>query len=232
VHARIEFELAAAHGVLAKRHHGPSGDDVGETGDVLLRVDRAHAERMQFEDLTREVLVEAAPLPQPGDRGGPDRARVVEIDEHGRMGFDRQQHVAEAAEHVGADHFALVGAANLAHIALVRRHAEMVRPEPDQPFDKTDFGRERSVDARLGLGKIDLLRQTGTGRRPRRRWRRRAGLLFHFRRAAGAGRIGLLGGALGLPRCALCLLIGECRARGHAARQQIRVADAGGARAI
>ena len=60
----------------------------------------------------------------------------------------------------------------------------MVRPEPDQPFDKTDFGSERGVDARLGLGKIDLLRQTGTGRRPRWRWRRRAGLLLHLRRAA------------------------------------------------
>jgi hypothetical protein len=35
-----------------------------------------------------------------------------------------------------------------------------------------------------------------------------------------------------LPRRALHLLIGECRARGHAARQQIRIADAAGARAI
>ena len=146
------------------------------------------------------------------------------------MGFDGQQHVAEAPEHVGADDFAFVGAANLAHIALVRRDAEMVRPEPDEPLDKPDLGAERGIDAGLGFGEINLLRHAGT--RPRCRCRRRGGLILRLRRASATRRISLLGGALRLPRRALRLLIGERGTRGCAARQQLRIVDATGARAI
>jgi hypothetical protein len=138
--------------------------------------------------------------------------------------------IAEAPEHVGADDFAFVSTANLAHIALVRRYAEMVRPEPDEPLDKADLGPQRGIDARLGFGEINLLRHAGTRIRPCCRWRRRGGLILHLRRA-GATR-GLLGGALRLPCCALRLLIRECGARGFAARQQLRIVDPPGARAI
>src|SRR5207245_11124411 len=102
-----------------------------------------------------------------------------------------------------------VGAANLAHIALVRRDAEMVRPEPDEPLDKPDLGAERGIDPRLGFGKINLLRHAGTRTRPRCRCRRRGGLILHLRRASGTRRISPLGGALGLPRRALSLLKSE-----------------------
>ncbi len=233
VHARIELELAAAHRVLAKRHERPAGDHIGETGDVLLGVDRAHTQRMQFEDLARQIFVEAAFLPQPGNRVGADRARIVEIDEHRRMGFGGQQHVAEAAEHVRADDLAFIGAANLAHVALVRRHAEMVRPEPDEPLEEADLGAERGLDARLGFREINLLRHPGT-RIAHWHWRRRRrGLIVHLRQgSAAARRGGLLRGAFGLARRPLRLLEGECDAGGGAARQQIRIADAAGARAI
>src|SRR5262249_21163694 len=139
----------------------------------------------------------------------------------------------EAAEHVGANSLAFVGAANLAHVALVGRDAEMVRPEPDEPLDEADLGIERGSDARLGFGEINLLRHAGTGIAHRRRCRRRGGLILHLRRRPGAARwIGLLRGAFGVPRRPLRLLVGECNAGGGAARQQIRVADAAGARAI
>ena len=37
----------------------------------------------------------------------------------------------------------------------------MVRPEPDQTFEETDVGVERSVVMGLSFGKINLLRNTG-----------------------------------------------------------------------
>ena len=49
-------------------HQGPARDHIGEPGDVLLGVDAAHAERMQLEDLAGEIFVEAALLPQAGER--------------------------------------------------------------------------------------------------------------------------------------------------------------------
>ena len=157
------------------------------------------------------------------------------------MAFDREQHVAEAAERMGADRFALVGAANLAHVALVGRHAEMVRPEPHQPLPEADLGAERRVDARLGLAQIDLLRRArigigiGIGPGGLLRWRRRrvgrpgvrAG-----RHGVGWGRVGLLRGALGLPCRPARLLKDERRARRRPTGGQIGIGDEPGAGAI
>jgi hypothetical protein len=106
----------------------------------------------------------------------------------------------------------------------------MVRPEPDEPFGKTDFGGERRIDARLRFGEINLLRQARPRIGPWRGHRRR--LILHLRRAAAAWRHGRLSGAFSLPRRALRLLIGKRHARGHSARQQIWIADAGCARAV
>ena len=64
----IEHELAGARRILPEADHGPAGDHLGEAGDVVLGVDRAHADRMQLENFAGEVLVEAAPPPLPGDR--------------------------------------------------------------------------------------------------------------------------------------------------------------------
>ena len=170
---------------------------------------------------------------RPASEFGTDRARVVEIDQHGRMGFDRQQHVAEAPEHMRPDRFALIGTADLAHIALVRRHAKMIGPEPDQPFDEADLGAERGIEARLGFIEINLLRHAGTGIGPGRGGGTRLIRRFHVRRRAAATlRVGLLHGAFGAPRQALRLLVGKCRAPGRTARQQVGIGDAAGADAV
>ena len=110
VQARIEHELAAVIRIRRGGKNAPAGDDLGEIGDVGLRIDGAHAERMQLEDLAREILVEALVAVEAGHRIGADRARIVEIEQHGRMGLDRQQHVGEPAEHMRADRLALIGA--------------------------------------------------------------------------------------------------------------------------
>src|SRR5580700_294 len=64
---------------------------------------------------------------------------------------------------MGPDRFPLERAGHLHD--LVRRDAEMVRPEPDQPLDEADIGAKRGIEARLGFVLKELLRQ-------RRRWRR------------------------------------------------------------
>ena len=144
---------------LPRRHDGPAGDHLGEIGDVGLRVAGAHAERMQFEDLAREIFVEALAAPHAGKRVGADRARIVEIEQHRRMRLDREQHVGELPEHMRADRLALIGAADRPRRPLVGGNAEMVRPEPDQPLGEADIGVERGIVAGLGLGEINLLRQ-------------------------------------------------------------------------
>ena len=62
-----------------------------------------------------------------------------------------------------ADRLALISAADRPRRALVGRNAEVVRPEPDQPFGEADMGIERSIVARLGFGEINLLRQRRPG---------------------------------------------------------------------
>ena len=76
----------------------------------VLRVDRAHAERMQFENFARQIFVQAAAAIDAGDGIRSDRLGIVEIDQHRRVAFGGEQHVGETAEHIGADRFALVAA--------------------------------------------------------------------------------------------------------------------------
>ena len=97
-------------GIGHGRQDGPAGQHLGEIDDVGLRVDRAHAERVQFQDLARQILVEAAVAVDAGDRIRADRLRVVEIDQHRRMAFGGEQHVGETAEHMRPDRLALVAA--------------------------------------------------------------------------------------------------------------------------
>ena len=138
---------------------GPAGDDPGEARDVGLGVAAVDAERVQFEDLAREVLVEAASAIAAGLAVGADRLRVVEIDQHRGVLLDGLQHVAEAAEHVRADRLALEAAGHDPHGgALAGRDAEMVGPELHQPLDERCVGRCRMADARCGLLPEDLAR--------------------------------------------------------------------------
>ena len=109
---------------------GPAGEHLGEAGDVVLGVDAAHAERMQLEDLAREVLVEAGVADEAGHGVGADRARVVEIDQHRRVAFRRQQHVGEAAEHMRPDRLALVGAGHARHRRRPRCRNGSTRTRP------------------------------------------------------------------------------------------------------
>src|SRR5260370_8943516 len=56
-------EFAALIGVRYSLPDCPAGQDFGEIGHVALTVSRAHPEGMQFEDLARQILLDAlAPI--------------------------------------------------------------------------------------------------------------------------------------------------------------------------
>ena len=164
VQARIEDELAAALRVLLERHDRPSRDHAGEARDIGLRVDGAHAERMQFENFAGEIFVETRIAVSPHDRARSDRADIVEIAQHRRMRLDRDQHVGKPAQDVRADRLAFERAGKRAHErALVGGNAEMVRPEPHQPLDEADLGAEGGVDPGARLIEVESLGNAGNG---------------------------------------------------------------------
>ncbi len=146
-----KHELSGRGGIIAlgtrthaaHRADAPAGQRTGELGHVVLVVAAAHAERMQLHDLAGEVLVQAGLAVRMTHGGafgrraiGADRARLIEEDLHGRMTFDRDQHVLETAEHVRADCFGFERAGKHRHGRLFHRYREMVRPENHQPFDE------------------------------------------------------------------------------------------------
>ena len=75
---------------------------------IVLGVARAHAQRMQLQDLAGELLVAATRAMDACYGVGTHRGRVVEVEQHRRVGLHRLQHVLEAAQ-VGADGLALIG---------------------------------------------------------------------------------------------------------------------------
>ena len=154
VQARVERELAAVVGIVGSRDERPPRQHLGEADHVVLRIPGADAQRVQLQDLAGEVLVEPARAVDAGDRVGPHRRRVVEVEQHGRVTLGGQQQIDEAGEDMRADGFALIGAGHA--LDLVGRDAEMVRPEPRQPLCKSNLRRECRIDARLDLVEVDL----------------------------------------------------------------------------
>src|SRR5262249_15638468 len=67
VRARVEEELATAVRIVGMRADAPTGQRLGETGHVVLRIAGADTERVQFHDLAREILVETAAAINPSN---------------------------------------------------------------------------------------------------------------------------------------------------------------------
>src|SRR5436190_9534291 len=142
---------------LASGKH-PARDDAGEHGDVGLRVATADTQRMQFEYFARQVLVEPTLTPLPCFGVRPERLGVVEVEQHGGMLLDREQHVGETPEHVWPDRLALEAACAGAHNGpLQGGYAKMVRPEIHEPLGKTGLGLRNAFEARHGVGTKQLL---------------------------------------------------------------------------
>jgi len=141
---------------------GPAGEHPREFGDVGLAVAAVHAERVQLQYLPGEILVQAAPLAAESGgaladaRIGADRLGLVEIEQHGRMPLDGDQHVAELAEHVRPDRLELEQAGHADHRQFVGGNREMVRPEMDHALDEWGRRDEGSVGAGADHGEIIL----------------------------------------------------------------------------
>jgi hypothetical protein len=131
------------------------------------------AERVQFQDLARQVLVQAGQARRAGGIGGapfaggrltalrqalhdarvgPRRQVIVEVAQHGRVRGAGAQQVGEAACDVRADGLALEGADDAAHGALAQRHGEVVAPEHRQPFGEGARGARSGGKARALVG--------------------------------------------------------------------------------
>ena len=133
---RGKEELAGFRRGIGKIADRPAGQNARQVGDIVLRVAAADAQRVQLQDFARQIFVQSPPAVEPGLAVGADRLRVVEIDQHGRMLLDGDQHVGETAQHVRADRLALVGAGHAAHGTLVGRDAKMIGPEHHEPFEE------------------------------------------------------------------------------------------------
>src|SRR6185503_986426 len=117
--------------------------------------------RMQLERLAREIIVEAALLQPAGNGIGAGRGGIAELVEHGRVAFDRLQHVDEAPKHMRPDRLALKAAGGRRDLG--GGDAEMIGPEPDKALDKTDLSIERRLQPRPRLGQEDLLGRARIG---------------------------------------------------------------------
>jgi len=128
--------------VLVLARDGPAGEDAREGGDVVLRIAAAHPQRVQLEDLARQVLVEPARALQAltgaraDEAAGADRLRLVQVQQHGRVRDRGQQQVLEAAHHMGPDRIGLEPRGQPDDQHLVHRHGEVVGPEVDEPLGK------------------------------------------------------------------------------------------------
>ncbi|MCY1512610.1 hypothetical protein D9M68_470750 [compost metagenome] len=132
---RIELERAVAavqrraRGRQPRRRAAQVDADAGQHArqflHVLLGVARAagaarHAERMEFHQLARVVLVDAVGA----------ALRVVEVEQHRGRGDGGHQQVAEAAQCMRPDRAFLIVGQQPAHLPLARIDIEVVHPEP------------------------------------------------------------------------------------------------------
>ena len=121
----------------------PAGQRLRERRDVLLRIAAVDAERVQLENLAREVLVDAelaiarcrAPAAALRElRARADRSLVVQVQDHCRMRLDRGEHVDKASGHVRPDRFVLQRTGERQDLRLVGGNGEVVGPEMHEPL--------------------------------------------------------------------------------------------------
>ena len=126
----------------------PAGQDAGERAHVLLAIPAFDAQRMQFQQLAAQVLVQAALAAQPHPRVRSDRDPIVEIKAHGRVLDHRQHHILEPAVEMRPDRLTLETAGQRPYDRTDARHREMIGPETDQALDE----RRRAAGNRIELG--------------------------------------------------------------------------------
>src|ERR1700730_6704929 len=133
-----------------RRVDAPTGQDAGQGDHVLLRVHAIGAERVQFDDLAREILVEAGPIAAGAGAAWGSAERVVEVDQHRRVLRCGEQQVTETAERKGTDRLLLIVADPHIIQPLAGEHIEMVEPEIDHDLLQLASAQYRSENSCFG----------------------------------------------------------------------------------
>jgi len=140
----------------------PASQCAGEFQHIGLGIAAAYAQRMQFENFTRQVLVQATSRairrfragPARGDAVRPGRHGLVEIQQHGRMAHRGEQHILEPPQYMGPDGIGLEAGSKAQHRYFVDRDRKMIGPEVGQTLDERRAALQGTVGARLYAGQI------------------------------------------------------------------------------
>ncbi len=97
------FGPPRAIGSAVLERPGHAGQQFGQLAHVRLGIGPVDTQRMQFEDLAREILVQPATAVAVGRAVRPDRVRLVQKTQHHRMRGNGKKHVGKRACHVRAD---------------------------------------------------------------------------------------------------------------------------------
>ena len=172
VHARLEAEVPTFIRLLQR----PTGEHLGNLGDIFLRVAAVYAESVQLQQLaavvfvqaagmlvlpprSRRTIIQTAPITalvrrdaERDVRVRPDAQPVVEIEQHRRALRGRHQQVFELPQHMRADRVALVAGHQVTVGSLVDEHVEVVEPEVRHHFVELPFAIDRAQQ--LGLHQL------------------------------------------------------------------------------
>ena len=158
MHSRLELEAAAFFWLF----DGPSRKNLGNLGYIALRVTAAYAQRVQFQQFTSIIFVEAtrafaligtrigtrrplriaAPVPSVRTRRktqGPRRVwsdthPIVQVVQHGRTFRRGHKQIFELAEGMRTDDIAFVAGQHQAVESFVHENIEVVDPEVGHHF--------------------------------------------------------------------------------------------------
>jgi hypothetical protein len=128
----------------SKPGDGPSGQDGSKTRHVGLRVAGRNAERMEFQKLPPQILVQPAVLLTAYETVGTNGRCTIQVIQHGGMPHDRFGQILEPSGHVRTDRFMDVST-DQAHCPVARAFTdrEMIGPEPHQALTKRHLGGDR-----------------------------------------------------------------------------------------
>src|SRR5579872_5319089 len=132
--AVVHAGTRAATTITTGPRQSPSGEDVRERDDVVLGISAVDAERMEFHQLARVVLVDALELALRTGRARRGILPVIEIEQHRGMTRGGAEQIAKASHRMRPDRFLFERAGPDIAQTLAREDVEVIEPERGQHF--------------------------------------------------------------------------------------------------
>src|SRR5205085_2878754 len=126
-----------------------------EGSDIRLRVAAMHAERMQFHDLTRQILVQTLSKLRASRRIRSNRRTLIEISKHRGMHLGGKQQIFKAPHHVWSDRFGIEGTGEKTDGSILDADGEVIRPEIDKPLKERGWTGNRGRHPAMGV--VDIV---------------------------------------------------------------------------